>query len=63
VTHSSSSSPSPPNKDRASWACVDRNGTVKVTFTPDQVCVFQYRQVAHAVVGTLTNPGTWKCYK
>jgi hypothetical protein len=57
------SSPAPPSKDRSTWACVNSFGTVKRTFTPDQVCIYQYPLATHAVVGTLSNPGTWKCFR
>jgi hypothetical protein len=55
--------PQAPNANHANWACVDTRGTVRATFTPDQVCVFQYQQTAHAVVGTLGDPATWRCYR
>jgi hypothetical protein len=54
--------PTPPNNDNSTWTCVDRSNEVRRTFTPDQVCIFQYPQATHAVVGSLTNPATWKCY-
>jgi hypothetical protein len=57
--------PQAPNGDHSGWACVDRSsGTVRATFTPDQACVFEYRQTAaHAVVGSLKDPSTWRCYR
>jgi hypothetical protein len=55
--------PQAPNQSHSAWACVDSRGVVRRTFTPDQVCIFQYADATHAVVGSLGDPATWKCYK
>jgi len=54
----------PPNQNHSTWACVDRtSGAVKRAFTPDQVCIFEFADATHAVVGSLGDPATWKCYR
>jgi hypothetical protein len=32
-------------------------------YTPDQLCDWEYGQTSYAVIGSLADPETWKCYK
>jgi hypothetical protein len=55
--------PKAPDHDHPTWTCTTgRRGQV-VPFTPEQVCDWQYGNAAHAVVGSLADYSTWKCYK
>jgi hypothetical protein len=62
TTKESRSSPVPPDKSGTSWTCQD-DSHPPLAFTPDDVCSYRYSQVAHAMVGTLTDPATWTCYR
>jgi hypothetical protein len=50
-----------PDHDDPSWSCQGRHRSVD--FTPDQVCDWQYGTASFAVVSSLPDPSTWKCYK
>ncbi|HEY2675042.1 MAG TPA: hypothetical protein VGJ07_32335 [Rugosimonospora sp.] len=50
-----------PDHDTPTWTCTTRRGQLD-PFTPEQVCDWQYGPAAHAVVGSLADYTTWKCY-
>ncbi len=51
----------PPSRGRATWTCVG-NGN-RQDFTPTDVCQWQYHDGgAHATVGDIADPSTWRCY-
>jgi hypothetical protein len=53
----------PPGSGTSTWTCdPGRRGGQAVPFTPEQVCDWQYGLASHAVVGSLADASTWKCY-
>jgi hypothetical protein len=52
----------PPDGDTPTWTCDPGHRGQAVPFTPDQVCDWQYGVTSHAVVGSLADSSTWKCY-
>ncbi len=50
-----------PDHDNPSWSCAGRHRTVN--FSPDDVCDWQFGNASYAVVSSLPDPSTWKCYK
>jgi hypothetical protein len=50
-----------PSHDDPSWSCRGRKRSTD--FSPDQVCDWQFGATTYAVVGTLSDPSTWRCYK
>ncbi|WP_203921901.1 hypothetical protein [Rugosimonospora africana] len=52
-----------PGHDHNTWTCTTGRHGQADPFTPEQVCDWQYGTAAHAVVGSLADYTTWKCYK